>query len=123
MKWAREANLAGLRFHVQKQPLFTVRFRLVTSDGSAVPWRELRVAVVSPESHALAYREDDGVDEDGSCTLGLIPPGHYLVSTFIQPDVETERLSPEVSKWSMARQEVDISGDGEVVLRLVPASY
>jgi hypothetical protein len=41
----------------------------------------------------------------------------------IQPDVETERLSPEVSKWSMARQEVDISGDGEVVLKLVPASY
>jgi hypothetical protein len=116
------ATLADLQFQVQKQPVYTVRFRLVTSDGSAVPWRGLGVAIESPELDALAYREGHSVDEDGSYTLGLIPPGHYLVSSFIQPDFETQQVSAEVSKWRMAKQEVDISGDGEVVLRLVPAS-
>jgi hypothetical protein len=113
-------NLSDLQFGVQKQPLYTVRFRVVTSDGRPVPWRNLAVAIESHDRDPLGYRESHGVNEDGSYTLGLIPPGHYIVSSFIEPDFETGQMPVEASKWKMAKQEADISGDGEVVLKLVP---
>lgn len=113
------ANLSDLQFTVQKQSLYTVRFRVVTSDGSPLPWRNLGVAIDSPDRDPLAYHESHGVNEDGSYTLGLIPPGRYFVSSFIEPDFETSQVPAEVSKWRMAKQEADISGDTEVVLKLV----
>jgi len=111
-------NLSDLQFGVQKQPLYTVRFRIVTADGSPVPWKNLGVAVESLDWDPLGYREDHGVNEDGSYTLGLIPPGHYIVRSFIQPDVETGQITMEASQWEMAKQKAEISRDGEVVLKL-----
>jgi hypothetical protein len=112
-------NLSDVRFTVQKQPVYTVRFRVVTEDGSPPPWRNLGVAMDSPDRDALAYHERDGVNEDGSLTLGLIPPGHYLVSSLIEPDFETGQIPVEASKWQMAKREVDIRGQAEIVLTLV----
>jgi hypothetical protein len=115
-------NLSDLQFRVQKQWLYTVRFRIVTSDGSPVPWKSLGVAIESPDRDPLAYREGHGVNQDASYTLGLIPPGHYMVRSFIQPDFETGQMPVEASRWQMAKQEVDISGDSDVVLKLVSAA-
>jgi hypothetical protein len=113
--------LHGVEFRVQKQLLFTVRFRIKTSDGSAVPWKNLGVAIASPDHDPLAYHESHGIGEDGGYTLGLIPPGHYFVSSFIEPDFfDTDRVAEDVSKWQMAKQEVDIHGNAEITLKLAP---
>ncbi len=114
-------NLSGLHFTVQNQSLYTVRFRVVTPDGSPLPWKNIGVAIDSPDRDPLAYHENHGVDEDGSYRLGLIPPGHYVVSSHIEPDFESGQVPAEASKWRMARQEVDISGDTEVVIKLIPS--
>jgi hypothetical protein len=74
----------------------------------------LGVAIESLDQDPLAYHESDGVNEDGSYTFGLIPPGHYIVSTYI------ERGHSIPDKWQMAKQEVDISGPGQVNVKLVP---
>jgi hypothetical protein len=43
------------------------------------------------------------------------------VQTYIQPDPETGKIPPELSKWRMAKQEVVIPSDTEiVVLKLNP---
>jgi len=107
-------SLTGVQIRVQEQPVYTVRLQIVTSDGSPVPWKSLGVAIESPDQDLLAYRESHGVNEDGSYTFGLIPPGHYTVSTYI----ERGHLIPD--KWLMAKQEVDISGPGQVNVKLVP---
>jgi hypothetical protein len=114
------AKLTDLRFTVQKQSLFTVRFRVVTPDSSPAPWENLGVAIDSPDQDPLAYHESHGLNKDGSYTLGLIAPGHYFVSSFIQPDFQADRVPVEASKWQMAKQEVEINGDMEVLLRLIP---
>jgi hypothetical protein len=108
------AKLADVRFAVQRQSLFTVRFRIVTPDGSPVPWESLGVAIDSPDRDPLAYHESHGLNKDGSYTLGLIPPGHYFVSSFVQ------QVPVGASKWQMAKEQVDIKGDMEVLLRLIP---
>ncbi len=119
---AAGANISGIQFTVQQQPLYTVRFKIATPDGSPLPWRCLSIAIDSPERDRLAYHEDHGINEDGSYTLGLIPPGHYRVSSFVMPDFQTDQISPEALKWKMANLEVDISGNTEIVLKLVPAA-
>lgn len=113
-------NLSGVQLTVREQPVFTIHFRVVTSDGSPVPWENLRVAIDSPYTDPLAYHEDQGLDEDGSCELHLIPAGHYSVRTLVVPDSETGLVPAGVSKWQMATQEVDITGKTEVVLKLSP---
>src|SRR5260370_40071635 len=108
------AKLANLGFPVQKQSLFTVRFRVVTPDSSPAPWENLGVAIDSPDQAPLAYHESHGLNKDESYTLGLIPPGHYFVSSFIQ------QVPVGGSKWQMAKQEVEINGHMEILLRLIP---
>ena len=112
--------LHGVDFRVQKQSLFTVQFRIKTSDGSAVPWKNLGITIASPDHDPLAYHESHGIGEDCGYTLGLIPPGHYFVSSFIEPDFDTGRIPEKVSKWQMAKEEVDIHGSAEITLKLTP---
>jgi hypothetical protein len=105
-------RLSDLQFRVQEQALYTVRFQIVTADRSPVLWKALGIAILSPDQDALAYSEDHGVNEDGSYTFGLIPAGRYIVSTYLDPDAAAP------ARWQMARQEVDISGPGQVLITL-----
>jgi hypothetical protein len=116
------ARLTNVQFSVRKQPLFKVRSRIVTSDGSPLPWRNLGVAIDSPERDALAYHELHGVNEDGSFTFALIPPGHYLVRTITQRDFQTGEIPLGATKWKGDEREVEITGNTEVVLRLTAAN-
>ena len=115
------STLNGLRFGTRKEAIYTVRFRIVTADGSPVPWESLGVAIDSPARDALAYHEKHGVGEDGSYALGGIPAGHYIVSTYLEPNTATGEASRVVSKWQPANREVNIVGPTEVILKLVPA--
>ena len=115
------AALNGLRFETRKEVIYTIRFRIVTPDGSPVPWKNLGVAIDSPDRDPLAYHESHGVNEDGSYALGGIPAGHYVVSAYLQPDPGTWQVPPVASKWQPVREEVEITGPTEVILRLLPA--
>jgi hypothetical protein len=112
--------LHGVEFRVQKQSLFTVRFRIKISDGSALPWKNLGITIARPDHDPLAYHESHGIGEDGGYTLGLIPSGHYFVSSFIEPDFDTHRVAEKVSKLQMVKEEVDIHGNAEIILELPP---
>jgi hypothetical protein len=115
-----EATVKGLRFATRQEAIYTVRFRIVTADGSPVPWKNLGVAIDSPDRDPLAYHENHGVNEDGSYALGGIPAGHYVVSSYFTPDPGTWQMSPVASKWQRANKEVDIVGPTEVILTLSP---
>jgi hypothetical protein len=84
------------------------------------PIDNLGIAIESPDQDALAYHESHGVEDDGSYTLGLIPPGHYVVRTYVEPDFQTESIPNATRQWKMAKREVDINSDAEVVLTLTP---
>jgi hypothetical protein len=115
-------NLANVEFSVHRESLYTVRLRIVTSDGSPPPWKNLAVTVDSPERDELALHIDRDVSEDGSCTLNLVPPGHYSASAYIQPTFETGDAPPQVTKWKSDQKEINVMGDMEVVLKLIPAN-
>lgn len=115
-----KTKLEDVNFVVRSQPEYSVRFRIVSSDGGAVPWKNLAVAIDSPDRDPLAYHESHGVNEDGSYTLGLIPPGHYAVQTYLQPEFDDNGNPQAVPKWRMAKKDVDISGNTEVVLAISP---
>jgi len=114
-------NLSDLHFTVQKQVLYKVVFRVVTPDGSPL-LGGIGVAIDSPDRDPLAYHESHELNQDGSYTLNLIPPGHYFMGSYIEPDFPSGQVPAEASKWRMAKQEVDISGDTEVVIQLIPSN-
>jgi hypothetical protein len=114
-------NLSDLHFSVRKERVYNVWFRIVTPDGSPVPLERLGVSIDSQERDALAYHLMQNRNENGKYGAGYIPPGHYLVQTYIQPDFETGKVPADLSRWQMAKQEVDIASDSETVLKLSPA--
>ena len=111
----------GLRFSVHLERIFTVSFRIVVQNGDPAPWKNLGIAIDSPDSDPLAYHEHHGVNENGTYALGGIPAGHYTVSTYFQPDFDQGefKFPADLEKWRPAKQEVDISGTTEVVLKLL----
>jgi hypothetical protein len=115
------AKLKNLDFTVRKESLYTVSFRIQSSDGSPVPLDNLRVRIDSPDRDELAYHLDQR-ESDGEFTMGYVPPGHYVVRTYIQMDDPEQKVPVELTKWRMANQEVDIKSDAEVVLKLSPAN-
>jgi hypothetical protein len=115
-------NLSGLHFTVRKETLYTVQFRIVSADGSPLPLESLGVSVDSSYQDGLAYHLTQNGNENGIFYAGFVPPGYYSVQTYVQPDTATGRIRPELSKWHMAKQEVAIPSDAEViVLKLNPA--
>lgn len=115
------ANLRNLGFTVRKESLYTVSFRIQSSDGSPVPLNNLRVRIDSPDRDELAYHEDQH-EEDGEYTVGYVPPGHYFVRTYIQMDNPEQKVPVELTKWRMANQEIDIKSDANIILKLSPAN-
>jgi hypothetical protein len=114
-------NLSDLHFSVRQERLYTVRFRIVTPDGSPLPLERLGVSIDSADRDALAYHLTQNRNENGNYPAGYVPPGHYLVQTYIQPNFETGKVPAELSRWRMAKQEVDIPSDSEFVVKLSPA--
>ena len=115
-------SLSGMDFAVRPQPVYTIRFRVVTPDGSPVPTDSLRVAIDSQSEDALGYHEDQGLEKDGTCALGLVPPGHYSVRTIVVPDSESGQVPADAARWQMADKQVDIGGEIEIVLTLTRKS-
>jgi hypothetical protein len=114
-------NLSNVTFAVIREPLYTVKFRIVAPDGSTLPVHSLGVSVDSPGQDALSYHMTQNGNENGIFYAGYVPPCYCTVQTYIQPDPETGKIPPELSKWRMAKQEVVIPSDTEiVVLKLNP---
>jgi hypothetical protein len=111
------AKLRNLDFTVRKESLYTVSFRIQSSDGTPVPLDNLRVRIDSPDRDELAYHLDQH-ESDGEYTMGYVPPGHYVVRTYIQMDDSQQKVPVELTKWRMANQEVDIKSDADIVLKL-----
>jgi hypothetical protein len=111
-------GLADLQFKTRQQQLYSVRFRIVASDGKSVPSENLGISIRNPEREPLGYQVSHEVLEDGSYTLYRIPPGRYIASTYIQPDFRTLKIPEGLSDWRMAEREVEITADGEVLLTI-----
>src|SRR5581483_10647428 len=110
-------NESGVDFSLFREQLFSVRFRVLTSDGTRVPSENLGVKIDSPDQDPLAYHEYHGVEANGTYTLGLIPPGHYIVTTYFEPVEKPDgsyAIAPESSQWVGARKEVDIENNDTV---------
>jgi hypothetical protein len=115
-----QASFRAKPFKLRNEKLFDIRIKVVTSDGSPLPWKRIGVAVRSAERDPLAYKEDHGVDEDGSYRLGYIPAGHYTVISFVQPDFDDEQSEGKPFNWTLDKREIDVTGRTEVVLRIAP---
>ena len=115
------AKLQNLDFTVRKESLYTVSFRIQSSDGSHVPLDNLRVRIDSPDRDELAYHLDQH-ESDGEFTMGYVPPGHYVVRTYIQMGDPEQKVPVELTKWRMANQEIDIKSDANIVLKLNPSN-
>ncbi|HTP67906.1 MAG TPA: hypothetical protein VMJ35_03305 [Dongiaceae bacterium] len=113
--------LSDLHFSVQKERVYTLRFRIVAPNERPLPLEKLGVSVDSSDRDELAYHLTQNRGENGWYSAGYVPPGHYVVQTFIQPDFETGTFPAELSRWRMAKQEVDVTSDSDIVLTLYPA--
>ena len=95
------------------------------ADGSPLPWKSpwehLSLTIDSPDRDPLAYHLNHGVDDGGSFTFNLVPPGHYSVACYLHPsaqELEGKQAPEDLSRWQPAKQEVDIDADTEVLLKL-----
>jgi hypothetical protein len=92
----------------------------VASDGTPLPLEAFGIMIDSNYQDALSYHLNQHVS-DGWFTMGYVPPGHYVVQTYLQYGV-SEKVRKELSKWRMAKQDVEIKADAEIVLKLEPAN-
>lgn len=109
-------SLNDLQFATHREPLYTMRFRIVTADGSPIPLDSLGIAVDAPYQDGLAYHLTQNGNEDGIFYAGYVPPCYCTVQTYVQPDPKTGKLPPELSKWRMVKEEVTIPSKAEVVV-------
>lgn len=112
-------------FHTFLEPLYTIRIRVVSSDGTQLSWKNgCGVSVDSVYRDPLSYHISHTLEDDGSYTFGYIPIGNYIVSTFFEPDFDGDRPKPfpESAKWKSAQKEVVVKGDTDVVIQMEPAS-
>ena len=116
-------RLPDVKITTFHEPLYMIRIRVVTPDGTQLFFRNgCGVRVDSEYRDPLSYHINHVLKEDGSYTFGYIPAGMYVVTTYFQPDFEHEmKPFPEASKWKPARQEVTVSGDTDVVVHMEPA--
>jgi hypothetical protein len=114
------ANLRGLNFSVRKQRVYRVSFQIVAADGSRLPLDNLGVMIDSHDRDALAYHLAQHLGDDGRYTVGYVPPGKYVVRT-IPWGMPSKQELAEISKWRMANQEVEITSDAKIVLKLEAA--
>jgi hypothetical protein len=114
-------NPADLQFSAGKVRVHTVLFRIVSADGSLLPLKNLGVSVDAPERDALAYHLTQTRNINGEFPAGYVPPGNYLVQTYVRPDLKTGKVPEELLRWRMARREMYIGTDSEIILKLKPA--
>jgi hypothetical protein len=113
-------NLRDLNFKAGQESVYTVSFQIVASDGTPLPLEAFGIMIDSNSQDALSYHLNQHV-RDGWFTMGYVPPGHYVVQTYLQYGV-SEKVRKELSKWRMAKQEVEIKADADIVLKLEPAN-
>ena len=114
--------MADLHFDADKVRAHTVLFRIVTTNGSRLPLEKLGVSVDAPERDALAYHLAQPRNINGEFPAGYVPPGNYVVQTYVRPDLKSGKIPPELLRWRMARREMYIGTDSEIVLKLNPAN-
>jgi hypothetical protein len=114
-------NLSDIHFAVGKVRVHTVLFRIVAPDGSALPLKLLGVSVDAAERDALSYHLAQNRTVKGVYPAGYVPQGRYLVQTYIRPEVRAGKIPAELAKWRMAKKEVNISSDSEIILKLTRA--
>jgi hypothetical protein len=113
-------SITGQRFTLQSEQLYDIQIKVVSSDGSPLPWKRIGVAIQSVDRDPLACHIDHGVNEDGSYSFGYIPAGHYTVVSFVQPDFDDEQAGGPPFNWLQDKRDIEVTGHSEVVLKIVP---
>jgi hypothetical protein len=107
-------------FKLEKERLYDVRIKVITSDGSPLPFRQLGVAVKSPDRDPLAYNQHHHVGRDGSYSFGYIPAGRYVVTSYTTPDSDEANPGDHAFNWTNDNREIEVTGPTAVVLKIVP---
>ncbi len=50
------------------------------------------------------------------------PPDKYVVQTYVRPDLKAGKIPAELLQWRMARRELYIGSDSEIILKLSHAN-
>ena len=114
-------NLKGMNFKASQVSVYTVSFRIEASDGTPLPVEALGVMIDPGYRDGMAYHLQQQRMNDGWFTMGYVPPGHYFVETYLQYGASAQARK-QLSKWRMAKQEVEIKADADIVLKLEPAN-
>ena len=109
-------------FSVGKVRLHTVLSRVVSADGSQLPFAKFGASIDAPERDALAYHRTQTRNINGEFPAGYVPSGELLVQTYLRPDLKTGKIPAELMRWRMARQEMCIGTDSEIILTLSRAN-
>jgi hypothetical protein len=118
-------KISDLQFSVGKVRLHTVLSHIVSANGSLLPLAKFGVSIDAPERDALAYHLTQTRNINGEFPAGYVPSGELLVQTYLRPDwpdLKTGKIPAELLRWRMARQEMCIGTDSEIILKLSRAN-
>jgi hypothetical protein len=111
-------NVPDLQFSVGKVRVHTVLFHIVSADGSLLSLEKFGVSIDAPERDALAYHLTQTRNINGEFPAGS--PRKYVVQ--IRPELKTGEVPAELLQWRMARRELYIGSDSEIILKLSRAN-
>jgi hypothetical protein len=117
-------RLPDVRLTTFHEPLYTIRIRVATPDGTRLSYKNgCGILVDSEYRDPLSYHISNMLKEDSYTFVYNVPAGKYVITTYFQPNFEGGEAKPfpEASKWKQARQEVIVRGNTEAVIQMEPA--
>ncbi len=108
---------SGLQFVLSPQSLYTVRGKVVTSNGSPLPVSDLQVAIWNVDNDPLCENDPDSIGEDGRFDFDSVPPGRYVLAPVWSEEDKGGQAAP---KWKATKLEINVPGQDNVILTLQP---
>lgn len=118
------ATVSGLQLTLQRQYLYTNTFRIVPAKHKFHSKPAAIILKSKNEDNVYYHDESTAVDDDGVARPRLsFAPGRYVVSIFFgmrSTGAAAVGLLADEAKLPLPEQEVDITGNGEIVIKVMP---
>lgn len=111
------SNISDLKITVLRERLYTVRCRILDPEGHGIS-SNVGFEIESAQRDALSYHTTQMKNRQGLFVVGFVPAGMYKVRTVLAPEAYSAQPPNELSIWEMAKKDVEITGDSEIVLQL-----
>jgi hypothetical protein len=112
-------NLAPFKLH--RENLYSIRVRVVTPEGDPAPPGGISLEIEPAEQDGLPGWSTTCLNSHGKHTFESVPARKYVVTYVFTPEPDAEQYAKNLTHWlRLGEQTVEVKGNTEVILKLIP---